>query len=58
MVSSEVFITYMIATTICIIILFSYIIRLIKMNNNIRNLIYVVDKKHTTKENVIKYGRE
>lgn len=46
MVSNEVFITYMITTTLCIIILFIYIIRLLKMNNDILDLINMIDNKH------------
>lgn len=46
MVSKETFIIYMTTTTFCIISLCIYIIRLIRMNNNILDLIYMVDAKH------------
>lgn len=46
MVSSSVFITYMIATTIAIISLYIYIIKGIKRNIELLDLIQMIDNKH------------
>lgn len=53
MVSSEVFITYMISTTIAIISLGVMCIKNIKRDIELLELIEMVDKKHTANGNLL-----